>query len=247
MNSKKKNTITPSGLRENKPLHKPSRLRKLVQAIFRIFRMIVIILLIGMFVIFLLPRLLNELIQSPKIYEDIEEIPKSRVAIVFGAGLKADGTVTRILRDRVNAAIQLYEAGKVEKILFSGDNRVVEYNEPGAMYDYAISQGIPSEDIVLDFAGRRTYDTCYRAKEIFQVDDGILVTQRFHLPRALLLCNSLGVNSTGYSANLSYYLKSSRVIWNIRELPATFVAMLDVWITKPVPVLGDPLPIFPKP
>lgn len=246
MNLKKKNTITQSGLLANKPLPKRSRFRKFVGGLIRVLRVIIIVFTIGIFIIFILPRFVNEIIQTPKIFDEVGEIPKSRVAIVFGAGLKADGTVTRILRDRVNAAIQLYNAGKVEKILFSGDNRVVEYNEPGAMYEYAISQGIPSEDIVLDYAGRRTYDTCYRVKEIFQVDEAILVTQRFHLPRALLLCNSMDIQSTGFSANLSYYLKSSRLIWNIRELPATFVAIIDAYITKPVPVLGDPLPIFPE-
>lgn len=212
----------------------------------RLIRILVIILSIAFCILFLIPRLINELFQAPSIYNNIEDIPAGKVAIVFGAGLKSDGTVTRILRDRVNAAIQLYEAGKVEKILLSGDNRVVEYNEPAAMYEYAVSKGIPEEDLILDYAGRRTYDTCYRAKEIFQVEGAILVTQRFHLARALFLCKNFGVESTGYSANLSYYFKSSRLIWNIRELPATTVAIIDAWFRKPLPVLGDPLPIFPK-
>ncbi len=212
----------------------------------RIFRISLTILLIALCLLFLVPRLVNELFQASKIYSDIEDVPTGKIAIVFGAGLKSDGTVTRILRDRVNAAIQLYQAGKVEKILFSGDNSVVEYNEPGAMYAYAITQGIPEEDLVLDYAGRRTYDTCYRAKEIFQIDEAILVTQRFHLARALFLCKNFGIESTGYSANLSYYLKSSRLIWNIRETPATTVAIFDAWFSKPIPILGDPLPIFPE-
>jgi SanA protein len=246
MSLKKKNTPTQSGLPTNKPPKKDSPFRNFFGKLLRFIRTLIIILIIGFCILFLIPRLLNILVQSPKIYENIEDVPTSRVAIVFGAGLKSDGTVTRILRDRVNAAIQLYEAGKVEKILFSGDNRVVEYNEPAAMYQHAIEQGIPAEDLVLDYAGRRTYDTCYRANEIFQVEDAILVTQRFHLPRALFLCNNMGVKSTGYSADLSYYFKSSRVIWNIREIPATFVAIFDAWFRKPIPVLGDPLPIFPK-
>lgn len=245
MSSKTKNTPMMHGIKENEGTQ-PSGFHRFIIRLLRVIRTMLMILIIGSFVLFILPRLINELVQSPRIYAEIEDIPDSKVAIVFGAGLKSDGTVTRILRDRVNAAIQLYESGKVEKILLSGANRVVEYNEPGAMYEYAVSQGIPSEVLVLDYAGRRTYDTCYRAKEIFQVDNAILVTQRFHLSRALFLCNTFGVKSTGYSANLSYYLKSSRVIWNIRELPATSVAIFDAWFRKPVPVLGDPLPIFEK-
>ena len=245
MSLKTKNTKIQPGSPTNSPKKKKGGLKRFISAVFRLLWNVTLLICILVFVFFFIPRLLNELFQSPRIYEDVESIPTSRVAIVFGAGIKRDGTVTRILRDRVNAAIQLYEAGKVEKILFSGDNRYVDYNEPGAMYNYAIEQGVPSEVLVLDYAGRRTYDTCYRAKEIFGVDEAILVTQRFHLPRALFLCNHFGISSTGYSANLSYYLKSSRLIWNIRELPATLVAFTDAWFTKPIPVLGEPEPIFP--
>jgi SanA protein len=114
------------------------------------------------------------------------------------------------------------------------------------MYRHAVSLGVPSEDIVLDYAGRRTYDTCYRAKDIFGVSEAVVVTQRFHLPRAIFLCDHFGIETTGYSSNMSYYRKISRLIWNIRELPATLVALSDAWITRPVPVLGDREPIFPE-
>ena len=118
--------------------------------------------------------------------EELDVVPTRPVALVFGAGYWEDGALSDILRDRLDAAIELYRAGKVEKLLFSGDNRVIEYNEPGRMREYALSQGVLGEAIVLDFAGRRTYDTCYRAREIFQVSEVILVTQRYHLFRALL-------------------------------------------------------------
>jgi SanA protein len=147
------------------------------------------------------------------------------------------------LRDRVETAVQLYQQGKVNKLLMSGDNRFIEYNEPEAMRQYALDLGIPDEDIVLDYAGRRTYDTCYRANAIFQVDSAILVTQNFHLPRALFLCNWFGVESTGVEANNGYFRKISRLIWNTRELFATTQAVWDVYVTKPLPVLGDPEPI----
>jgi SanA protein len=172
-----------------------------------------------------------------------DNVPARRVAIVFGAGLRNDGTPTAILKDRVETAAQLYHQGKVKKLLMSGDNRFVDYNEPEAMRQYALALGVPGEDIVLDYAGRRTYDTCYRARAIFQVDSAILVTQSFHLPRALFLCNCLGVESTGVEANNIYFRKLSLFVWNIREMFATTQAIWDVYVAKPVLVLGDPEPI----
>ncbi len=166
------------------------------------------------------------------------------VAIVFGAGLHWDGSPTPVLRDRVKAAVALYDQGKVQKLLFSGDNRFVDYNEPGAMHEYALELGVPDEDIVLDYAGRRTYDTCYRAKTIFKVDQAILVTQRFHLPRAIFLCDQLGIVSQGVESDLRAYSSYSLRYWNLREILATMSAMWDVWIQRPVPVLGEELPIF---
>ncbi|HCS39213.1 MAG TPA: hypothetical protein DIW44_06485 [Anaerolineaceae bacterium] len=202
-------------------------------------------MIIAVIVVFGLPRLLTEILTIGKI-ETVESSKTARVAIVFGAGLQRDGTPTPVLEDRVNAAVQLYNAGKVEKILMSGDNRFVDYNEPGAMQAFAITLGVPQEDIVLDYAGRRTYDTCYRALHIFGVKEAILVTQRFHLPRALFTCNGIGLKSTGLSADLQYYRRYSRLVWNTRELPATTMALWQVWFSHPLPVLGDPEPIFPS-
>ncbi len=193
----------------------------------------------------LLPRLVTAVYAAARVLP-VEAVPAERVAIVFGAGLTRSGTPTAVLRDRVETAAQLYLSGKTEKLLMSGDNRFVEYNEPEAMRQYAISLGVPDEDIVLDYAGRRTYDTCYRAKAIFGVDRAILVTQDFHLPRALYLCNALGVEAVGVKADNIYYRKLSRAYWQVRELFATFGAVVDVQFAKPLPVLGDPEPIFAK-
>lgn len=182
------------------------------------------------------------LFAAPRTFS-MEEAPSTRVAIVFGAGLYRDGSAGPVLSDRVETAVQLYEQGKVEKLLMSGDNRFVNYNEPEAMRQYALQRGVPDEDIVLDYAGRRTYDTCYRAKRIFGVDEAILVTQSFHMPRALFLCNWFGVESSGVEADNRYFLKRERAFWNFRELFAAFQAAWDVMVTKPIPVLGEPEPI----
>ncbi|MCX7975723.1 MAG: YdcF family protein [Bellilinea sp.] len=174
----------------------------------------------------------------------IEQPPSAPVAIVFGAGLTRDGQPSPVLRDRVATAVQLYFDGKVQKILMSGDNRFIDYNEPGAMKRYAISLGVPEEDIVLDYAGRRTYDTCYRARHIFGVRKAIVVTQRFHLPRAIFTCNGLGVEAVGSIADQRVYSRYAHRFWRIREIPATAMAFVDVFITRPLPVLGTPEPIF---
>lgn len=197
------------------------------------------------FSLLLLVRVVILLIAIPKTFP-MDDVPARRVAIVFGAEVKKDGTPSAVLRDRVETAVELYKNGKVEKLLMSGDNRFVDYNEPEAMRQYAVSLGVPNEAIVLDFAGRRTYDTCYRAREIFQVDSAILVTQRFHLPRSLFLCNAFNVDSVGVGADNYYYLKRLRLVWYIRETLATTQAVWDVYVQHPVPVLGEPEPIFAR-
>ena len=192
----------------------------------------------------ILPRLITSLHAWNKIYTSVDEIPADRIAIIFGAGLRRDGTPTAVLRDRVETGAALYFNGKTEKLLMSGDNRFVEYNEPEAMRQYAISLGVPKDAIVLDYAGRRTYDSCYRAKAVFGVESALLVTQKFHLPRALFLCNALGIKSIGVEANNLNYRRISLLYWNLREQFATFTAFLDIFVEKPTPILGQPEPIF---
>ena len=222
-------------------------LRKLFRIIKRILmftiKTLFILGIIGL-AILAIARLITAINSRGRIYENAADVPQARVAVVFGAGLYRDGSPTPVLRDRVEAASDLYFQGKVEKILMSGDNRFDDYDEPTAMLDYAVELGVPAEDIVRDYAGRRTYDTCYRANAIFGLDEAILVTQEFHLPRAIYLCDQLGVKSTGLSADLRYYLKRSRTFWNIRETLATVTALWDVHITHPLPVLGEYEPIF---
>ncbi len=210
------------------------------------FLKILLVLAVLGLLILIISRLVTGLYARPKIYT-AAEVPARRVAIVFGAGLWRDGTATPVLIDRITTAANLYFAGKVEKLLMSGDNRFVDYNEPAVMRTLALSLGVPEEAIVLDYAGRRTYDTCYRAKAIFGITGAILVTQAFHLPRAIYLCNQLGVDSVGVESDLRVYRTSSMLYWNMRELLATATALWDVNISHPVPVLGDPEPIFPTP
>ncbi|MEO8355975.1 MAG: ElyC/SanA/YdcF family protein [Chloroflexota bacterium] len=214
-------------------------LKRILKFIWRLFLFLGALGLLGV----ILPRLVTSIYSLNRIYQK-ENAPAERLAIVFGAGLRRDGTPTAVLRDRVETAASLYFNGKVEKLLMSGDNSLEFYNEPGAMREYALSLGVPDTAIAMDFGGRRTYDTCYRAKVIFGVDEALLVTQKFHLPRALFLCNALGLNAHGVEANNNRYRKGSLLIWNIREQMATVTAFMDVYVNNPLPVLGDPEPLF---
>ena len=126
----------------------------------------------------------------------------------------------------------------------SGDNRFLGYNEPESMQQYALSLGVPNEAIAMDYAGRRTYDTCFRAKAIFGVENALLVTQKFHLPRALFLCSALGLEAFGVEADNRQFWRGSLLIWNIREQLATVGAFLDIYVNNPQPVLGEPSPLF---
>ncbi len=128
-------------------------------------------------------------------------VPKHDVAIVFGAGVYPDGTPTPFLQSRLLMAIKLYKSGKVRVLVMSGDNRTSHYNEPKAMKNYAVAHGVPAKSVVLDFAGYDTYDTCYRVHYLFGVNSAILVTHGYHLPRALLTCNSVGIKSVGVKAD----------------------------------------------
>lgn len=193
------------------------------------------------------PRLAVHSAYSSVRYETSDAVPAEeppRVAIVFGAGLSGGGSrPSVVLYDRVATAADLYHAGRASKLLMSGDNRFVEYNEPEVMRATAIELGVPEKDIVLDYAGRRTYDSCYRAKEIFGVDRAVLVTQSFHLDRALYLCDGLGIDAIGVSADRHEYREASLRWWHAREVPAVLSAWFDLNVRHPVPVMGEKIPI----
>jgi SanA protein len=177
---------------------------------------------------------------SGRIYSDVKSAPGAPIAVVFGAAVR-NGYPSAILYDRVATAVDLYKAGKVRKLLMSGDNRFENYNEPAAMRRTALDLGVPDADIVLDHAGRSTYETCYRARDIFGLTNVVLVTQDFHLDRALLLCRGMGITAIGVAADRRPYLS---IRWSqFREIPATLNAMIELWITQPKPVLGDKIKI----
>ena len=161
--------------------------------------------------------------------------------IILGCQVKDDGSLSHMLRDRLMRGLEVYEAGAAPKLLMSGDHGREEYDEVGAMKNYAIENGVPSENVFMDHAGFSTYETVYRAKEIFQADKVIIVTQEYHLYRALYIAEQFGVEAYGVSADLNRYAGQS--MRDFREV----LARCKDWamcIFKPEPTyLGEAIPV----
>jgi len=171
------------------------------------------------------------------------DVPEAPVALVFGAGLRGANQVpSPMLAERIDAAVALYQAGKVKALLVSGDNSDRTHDETRAMRRYAIAKGVPSRHVVADYAGLSTYDSIYRAHAIFGVERAILVTQRFHLPRAVFIARSLGLDAFGVAADEE---RQRHAPYPFRELLARPWALALV-LTRPEPrFLGEPAPIPP--
>ena len=138
--------------------------------------------------------------------------------IVLGCQVKADGSLSKMLRDRLIRGVELYKAGAAPKLLMSGDHGRVDYDEVAAMKGYATDNGVPSEDVFMDHAGFSTYETVWRAKKIFGADKVIIVTQEYHLYRALYIADKLGIEAYGVSADLNTY--GGQYIRDFREILA---------------------------
>ncbi len=174
------------------------------------------------------------------IYDEPELVPPAPVAIVFGAAVRPDGEPSWMLADRVDAAVELYKEGRVRRILMTGDNSRPEYDEVTAMKRHAVELGVPAAKINLDYAGFRTYDSCYRAKAIFGIEKAVLVTQGYHLPRALYLANSLGIDAVGLKAGQDRYPRQE--YYNLREAAADVVTWYEINLIHPLPrFLGEPV------
>jgi SanA protein len=167
---------------------------------------------------------------------------KQQVGIVLGAKVYADGRLSGMTQDRCDTAINLYQQGKIEKILISGDHGQAEYDEVNTMKDYLLSHNIPAEHIFLDHAGFDTYDSIYRAKAIFQAESAIIITQQFHLPRAVFIAQQLGLPAIGAVADIKDYGHMERVI--IREKIAVMKAWFNILLQAKPTYLGDVIPLI---
>ena len=175
--------------------------------------------------------------------EDVEKLRAidPDCIMVLGASVRPDGTPSLMLQDRLDAAIDLYHAGVAPKLLLSGDNGQVMYNEVNTMKNYAVKAGVPEEDIFLDHAGFSTYESVYRAQYIFQVERMVVVTQTYHLYRALYGCNRMGIEALGAAADQEVYRgQEQREAREILARDKDFVK----WMFKPHPTfLGEAVPI----
>ena len=167
----------------------------------------------------------------------VDEVEPQDVALVLGAQVYPSGTPSPYLRGRLDIGAELYRAGKVKVILVSGDNGDKYYNEPDAMRDYLIDAGIPAADVVADYAGFDTYDSCVRAREIFGVDKLVVVTQSYHLPRAITTCRLVGVDAVGVGDD-SPTKDATWAYGSRREILANYKMVWDV-ASRRTPTLGS--------
>ena len=162
--------------------------------------------------------------------------------LILGCGIRDDGTPSAMLRDRLRRGVELYQLGAAPKLLMTGDHGRVNYDEVYTMKAFAVDKGIPSEDVFMDHAGFSTYESMYRAKEIFQADKIIIVTQTYHLFRSIHIARSLGIEAYGVDADLVGYGNG-----NGREFREVLARVKDTFtcIFKPEPTyLGEQIPIW---
>ncbi|MEU7848885.1 ElyC/SanA/YdcF family protein [Micromonospora parva] len=156
------------------------------------------------------------------------EVPDAPVALVLGTKVDADGTPSPVLAARLEIARRLFDAGKVRAILVSGDNMNADYNEPAAMRSWLVERGVPAQKVVPDYAGFDTYDSCARAERIFGVRRATVVTQSFHLPRAVALCRRLGIDANGVGDDSAKRYAQTWWFSSSRENGACLKAALDL-------------------
>jgi vancomycin permeability regulator SanA len=166
------------------------------------------------------------------------EVPDAPVALVLGAKVYPDGTPSSFLAARLDLAYRLYSAGKVRVVVVSGDKMAKEYNEPEAMRTYLINAGMPAEAIVADYAGFDTYASCARALHTFGVEQLIVVTQSYHLPRAVATCRALGVEATGVGDDTPRRFGRPWIHGVIRDQLACVKTVIDLR-TRRDPELGQ--------
>ena len=206
------------------------------------FRFLILIVILGLCLLFGIDFYVRsstkDRIISP---ENASSVSDADCILVLGAGIRTDGSPSPMLQDRLNTGIELYQNGAAPKLLMSGDHGRKKYNEVQTMKDIALDQGVPSEDVFMDHAGFSTYDSLYRARDVFQTRKVIIVTQKYHLYRALYIARSLGLDAWGVSADTRRYRGQSQR--DFREILARDKDFF-VSVFKPLPkYLGDTIPI----
>ena len=177
------------------------------------------------------------------LYPDAKSVPGAHTALILGAKVYHNGRLSHMLEDRVLTGLELYQQGKVNKLLLSGDHGRKGYDEVNAMRNYLLKKGVPAQDIFLDHAGFNTYNSMYRARDVFQVQDVIVVTQQFHVPRSVYIARAIGLDAVGITADRRTYMRSSQLKSDTREILARVKAVLDVTRRAKPKFLGEKIPI----
>jgi SanA protein len=215
---------------------KLSRKRKLIVAL--------LTKVVGLLVVTLFTGLINLLILTSTAnfrFETKSVLPHKQTVMILGAKVHDGGRLSDMLRDRTETAFEVYESGKAQKILVSGDHGRKSYDEVNAIKDYLLEKGVPKEDLFLDHAGFDTYDSMYRAREIFQIESLIISTQEFHLARSVYIARELDLDAVGIKADKQDYYGHDRA--KVREVLARVKSFMDVLLHSKPKFLGDAIPI----
>lgn len=195
-----------------------------------------VLIALAVLVVVVVAPILVRVSVAPKLYTDVRVVPHADAVLVPGASVVA-GEPSEVLAARADAAIALYRAGTVRRVLITGDNASRTYDEVGPILRYLITAGIPPRDIFLDRYGFDTYSSMYRARRVFSARSLVVVTQDFHLPRAVFLARSMGIDATGLAV-------AGGTNWDYaREMPATAKALLDLVVGRQPKYVGAPLPL----
>lgn len=200
-------------------LSKKGRIRAIVFAgIFVLIFMTLVIVAVSVFI--------EQRAQSAGMFSSLDQLPERRIGIVLGASVRQSGKPSDVLADRLDTAIEAFRSGKIHHFLLSGDNSTVSYNEPEAMKKYLIARGIPLSAITADYAGFDTYDTMWRARSVFGVDNAVIFTQDFHLSRSVYIADALGISVVGMASDRQRYL--SIRYFTLREMLSRVKAFIEV-------------------
>lgn len=171
----------------------------------------------------------------------VDAAPQAEAAVVLGARVFRSGALSQVLADRMDTGIELYQKGKVRKLLLTGDHGQTSYDEVNAMRRYAMARGVSDEDIFMDHAGFSTYDSMYRARDVFKVKKAVIVTQEFHLSRAMYIARAVGIEASGVIADKREYIGMNYVY--LRETLARTKAVAQVIVSMKPKYLGPAIPI----
>lgn len=201
----------------------------------------VLLVIIGVIFLFGLDFYIQSTTKHKIYVPNTKKVVKAFTGIVLGAKVYKNGKLSEVLKDRVEVALQFYRQGKIKRFLLSGDHGQKEYDEVNSMKNYLIKNGVPEANIFLDHAGFSTYDSMYRAKQIFNCEDVIIFTQNFHVKRAVYIANNVGLNAQGIKTDLrNYGIQNSMAV---REKLANVKAFLELLIKKKPRYLGKIIPI----